>query len=518
MPEVLSRMQQQVTDFWKNLDKSQKTRIFITSGILVVVLTIGIVMLTRTTYVPLITVEDAESITAIEEALKEKNIKYKHGEGKRILVDSKEKNEAEFALASTGLTETGMTFEDAWSLLKVSSTESDKKQLWQNFKKNSLIAKLKMFDNVKDADVELTIPDDSMFFVEKKNEAKASVRINPKGEITPEQVEGIVMVVASSIEGLDPKNVTVVDNNFNILNQDLSDGMNIPSSQYKLKLRIKEELEKNIRNLYSGRSDSYDFISVAVNPVLDLDKVTKNRKEIEKPTGLDEAIVSQEKKTEELVNGNQNGAPGMDTNPGTGNVATYPIDSGENSSYESKSEIINRIFTETLTAEEKAIGTMNFEESSMTVALWYGNRVADDSKLTTEFIEQFKKGLSNATGIPVERITVDKQKLAPKEEEVTPVADRIKELFDNYGFFALLTILIIALMISVMPKKKKEELEPELATAGGPKFIMPNEEEELPEINFEEHSEIKKQIENFVKQKPESVAQLLRNWLSDDWD
>jgi len=56
------------------------------------------------------------------------------------------------------------------------------------------------------------------------------------------------MVVASSIEGLDPKNVTVVDNNFNILNQDLSDGMNIPSSHYKLKLRIKEELEKNIKN------------------------------------------------------------------------------------------------------------------------------------------------------------------------------------------------------------------------------------------------------------------------------
>jgi len=60
MPEVLSKMQQQVTDFWKNLDKSQKTRILVTSGILVVVLTIAIVMLTRTTYVPLITVEDPE--------------------------------------------------------------------------------------------------------------------------------------------------------------------------------------------------------------------------------------------------------------------------------------------------------------------------------------------------------------------------------------------------------------------------------------------------------------------------
>jgi len=118
MPEVLSKMQQQVTDFWKNLDKSQKTRILVTSGILVVVLTIAIVMLTRTTYVPLITVEDPDSISAIEEALKERNIKYKHGEGRRILVDSKDKNEAEFALASAGLTEPGMTFEMHGAFLK----------------------------------------------------------------------------------------------------------------------------------------------------------------------------------------------------------------------------------------------------------------------------------------------------------------------------------------------------------------------------------------------------------------
>jgi len=160
---------------------------------------------------------------------------------------------------------------------------------------------------------------------------------------------------------------------------------------------------------------------------------------------------------------------------------------------------------------------MNFQESSMTVALWYGNRVPDDSKLTDEFIEEFKQGLSNATGIPVGKITVNKQKLAPQEEEIVPMSERIKQFIDDYGFFALLIILIIALMLSVMPRKKKSpQLAPELATAGGPN--VDEAEEELPPINFEEHSEIKKQIENFVKQKPESVAQLLRNWLSEDWD
>jgi len=47
-----------------------------------------------------------------------------------------------------------------------------------------------------------------------------------------------------------------------------------------------------------------------------------------------------------------------------------------------------------------------------------------------------------------------KQKLAPQEEEIVPMSERIKQFIDDYGFFALLIILIIALMLSVMPRKK----------------------------------------------------------------
>ena len=81
-------------------------------------------------------------------------------------------------------------------------------------------------------------------------------------------------------------------------------------------------------------------------------------------------------------------------------------------------------------------------------------------------------------------------------------------------------LLIIALMIAVMPKGKQEkdmELVPELATSDGLKFDT-IDEDTLPEINLEESSEVKKQIEKFIKERPEAVANLLRNWFSDDYD
>lgn len=70
----------------------------------------------------------------------------------------------------------------------------------------------------------------------------------------------------------------------------------------------------------------------------------------------------------------------------------------------------------------------------MTVALWYGQRVPDDSNITSEFIEQLREDVSNATGIPVSRISVSKYPLAPEEVVVEAWGDRIKRFIDTYGF------------------------------------------------------------------------------------
>ena len=158
----------------------------------------------------------------------------------------KDSDDAHYQLGVAGYPKEGMTFDDAFKSLKLSNTESDKKQLWQNFKKTSLIAQLKKFENVNDATVDLTWPEKSPFIFDKEQEKpKAYVRVNPKGELTPKQVEGIVMIISRSVEGLSPKDVTVVDNNLNILNNDSSDdSINRASSQEDLRIKRAKELEK----------------------------------------------------------------------------------------------------------------------------------------------------------------------------------------------------------------------------------------------------------------------------------
>lgn len=536
MPEFLLRLKQRVLELWKDLDKSQRKRVYIISALLVVAITASIIFATRKDYVPLISA-DSKGVSEMTKVLDEQNIKFKlSNNNSTILVDSKENESARIALVKAGYPKYGMTFEDAFSLIKLNTTESDKKKLWKHYDESLLNTRLKMLaENIEEASVTISKPDESEFVIlddTKKEKASANVIIKAKSELTPKQVQGIVMMVSSSFLGLDPKNVTVLDSNLNILNADTSEyGVDTASTQYELKLKNQKALEASVYNLYNRVPlDSFESLRVVVNSVLDFNKLKTQTSDISNGTGLQGgAVISQKETKENLVNGNVNGVPGTDTNPGTG-TTTYPTGSNGNSTYDKSSKETNYEWQRIMKDEEKALGLMDYEKSTMTVALYYGRRVKSDAGITQGFLDQLKSDVSKATGIPAANVSVNKYKLAPEEVVTKPIADTIKELVSAYGFFALMLLLVIGLLIAAMPRKKRvkePELVPVAETVGttdvleeqGPRFIVPESNSEpVPEIDTEERSEIKKQIEKFVRQKPDAVAQLLRNWLSDDWE
>jgi len=525
MPEALTGLKEQVVEFWKSLDKSQKNRLYITSAIVVVAVIIAIVFLTRPTYITLISNADPKQVGEMSNILSENNIwNSVEGNGTSIVINSKDNNKAQVALAQQGYPKEGLTFEDAINMIGISTTESDKKHIWKQQKMSDLEAKIKMLDNIEEATVSLAIPERTIFLTsdEQKERPTAYVMVKPKKPLTPKQVEGIVMIVSRSVENLDSKDVTVVDNNSNILNQDLEDdSIERVSTQEEMQQKKAAELEKKVYNYFSvGEFDNFDTIRVVANPVLDFNTHRSQKVEYSNPDGMDEGVVISSSVLEEsLKNGTANGVPGMDTNPGNTGAPTYQMENDTDSSYEKRDETKNFGVNKTESEEVKATGVMVPEASTMAISLWYGRKVTDESKLSEDFLNQIKLAASTATGIPEKNISVTKLKLAPLEVVQPTLSEKIGELISEYGVFALLLILIIGLIVAVIPRKK-QEVEPaidQLVTAVGPS-ISDVREEEVPEITLEEHSEIKKQIEKFVKQKPDAVAQLLRNWLSDEWD
>jgi flagellar M-ring protein FliF len=172
----------------------------------------------------------------------------------------------------------------------------------------------------------------------------------------------------------------------------------------------------------------------------------------------------------------------------------------------------------------KALGNLISDRSTMSITLWYGKTVQSADNLTTDYLNDVKQRASSATGIPAQNIMVSVQKLVPETTPAVKLTDTLMQLLDKYGFYALMLILLIIMVLTAMPKKRAvpaleaAAAEAAIAADGTSVGAVRPLKEEIKDINVEEQSELKKQIEKFVQQNPDAVAQLLRNWIADDWD
>ncbi len=129
--------------------------------------------------------------------------------------------------------------------------------------------------------------------------------------------------------------------------------------------------------------------------------------------------------------------------------------------------------------------------------------------------EELYELFSDASGILPERIKITAY-VQPNyiAKEVVP---------RNWSFYLeiALAVMIAGLLIYVIfrgmkPEEVIEE-EPELSIER--LLATTKENQSLEDIEFSEKSETRRLIEKFVDENPEAVANLLRNWLSDDgWD
>ena len=252
MPEFIKKYLDQLKEFWESLEKSQKTRLYITSAIVVAAVCISIILLNRPNKIVLFSNSDQKQIGEMISILNDNNIwNSAENNGTSIVIDAKDNNKAQILLAQSGYPKSGFTFEDAISKIGITTTQGDKKQIWKRQQISDLETKIEILDNIDEAAVTLATPETSIFYTEGQEQPRptAYVMVRPNRKLTPAQVEGIVMLVSRSVERLDPKDVTVADNNSNILNSDMAnDTISAANSQDELRQKRENELEQKVLN------------------------------------------------------------------------------------------------------------------------------------------------------------------------------------------------------------------------------------------------------------------------------
>ena len=228
-------------------------------------------------YSPLYTNLSPEDASAVVEQLQADGIDYEiGGGGGTISVPRDDVYATRIALSGEGIP--SGSGEGGYALLDgqdISTSQFKEQTDFKRAMEGELATTIEAIDGVDTAVVHLALPPKQVF-AEEQDPATASVLVDTRAgtELGPDQVQAIVHLVASSIDGLDPAKVTVADSSGRVLSQgDDADGL--ATGRYRQVEEYQDELNAKVQTMLDrvfGPGNS----SVQVTAVLDFDrKVTE---------------------------------------------------------------------------------------------------------------------------------------------------------------------------------------------------------------------------------------------------
>lgn len=160
--------------------------------------------------------KDAANVIA---RLKELGISYEiRDKGRAIAVPKQRVDEARLGLAEENLPAGGAVGWEIFDEARLGATDFDRRIQLIRAISGELSRTIRRIQAVEDARVQIVLPETRLFAVQVVPvTASVMLRLRPGAELTPAKVNGIVHLVASSVENLQPANVTVVDNTGRIL-------------------------------------------------------------------------------------------------------------------------------------------------------------------------------------------------------------------------------------------------------------------------------------------------------------
>ncbi len=250
MNEMFKKIVDQILKVWKEMDYSAK---FISSLVVIGILVGTIVWanwIQKEEFGLLFSGKDTKEVAEVVSYLRDSEIPYKIKErGKSVYVPTERIYETRLSLSTEGLIQDKVGFE-MFENVKFGITNFAQKINYRRALQGELARTISQLDPVEAANIQVVIPDESLFIEEEKHTTASIVlKLKSRRSLTQAQVQGIVQLVSSSVEGLDVNDVTITDNNGNLLSVKETSSM-ISKNNEQL------DLKKNLENYYVEKATS----------------------------------------------------------------------------------------------------------------------------------------------------------------------------------------------------------------------------------------------------------------------
>lgn len=531
MQEKLKEIPKKILEWWNKFSVKQKLIICgAAAGVLTIVI-ILVTFLTKPKYTDLLTCETTKQAAEVVELLEGESLTYKTSEdGLQIEILAKQESQARLLLGQNNIPTNTYTLDEALSG-GLSTTESDKQKKTVLALQSEMEEDLENLKFVKRAVVNLTIPTDDGTLISNAAESYAAVSLELSGELTTETAQAIARFVATALGNDTTNNIVIMDFDGNLYFSGTEDtsAAGLASSQLSMKQQVENAAIDQVRSVLSG-TGAFSVISVAPNLDLDFSSTELTEHKFSAPDGREEGMLSSERRYESEDTSGVGGIPGTTSNGDE--TVTYDIDpDGESSSTVTEYEN-NYLPDESISYQNIPPGVIKYATSTIAVSAthytqikeedvkrqglldgisWEEYKSANSGRTKLEVDEDWINLVANATGIPAENVSFivyDENVFIDQEGSSVGVSDVLQ---------VLLIIIILALLAFVvlrsMRGERKQQEDEELSVES----LLQSTQEELEDINVEDKSETRKLIEKFVDENPEAAANLLRNWLNEDW-
>lgn len=530
MPDKIKEILGKVWTWWNKFTTKQKTIIIGITAVAVFTFAILIHVFTKPQYIQWQQCSTTAESADIIEILKSNNVAYEvSNDGLSIKVKSTQVSIANLALGAAGYVPDDYSIKDALTG-GFSRTQSDADKQWQYYMERKLARDISALDSVKTAVVTLSLPKQTGTLIDSGEEPSAWIQLTLQDKFSAEQAATVARAVATGLGCSSTANITIIDSSSNLLfsgEEDYSTA-GVANNMFELRAQAETKVGADVKKVLVG-SQQFDMIEVACRLNIDFAEYQRTIHEYYANAGRDEGMLAHRETYEDENNSGSGGLPGTDSNDET----TQMFQDGTNTNSSSSQKLEDFLPNELISVENLPPGIINYDASSLALTAitfrtlteedaknrglldgisWeeYKATHSEDTKLEVD--EDFYRIVATATGIPQESITI----LAYERPQFI---DRVGLSVSATDILSIVLIVIILALLAFvvirsMAGRKEAEQEEELSVEN---LLQSTPDQSLEDIEVESKSETRKMIEKFVDENPEAVANLLRNWLNEEW-
>ena len=537
MVDRLKEILQKVQEWWDKFTAKQKTIIISVTAGVILALAILATILTRPRYETLITCDSTKQASEITELLDGESIPYTvTDDGLIISVQKQDIAKATLLLGANNYPADSYSLESALAG-GLSTTESDKAKTYKLYQESHLEKIMEATENVRKAYVTLSIPDNDGTLLSKEEEAYASVMLDLIDTLPEGVAENFARNIATALGNKTTENISIIDTAGNLLfsGQEAAEagsGTLNTSNQIALKSQAENALRQEVIQVLLG-SNLYEDVKVSPNLRMDFSSLKETEHKYTQADENGTNVLAHENTYEAEGTGGTGGIPGTDTNQ---EETTYVMQDGNASNYTVTEESRDYLPSEKITDKVTPPGSIDYANSSIGITashfvIYKESDVKAQGQLdgitfeefTLQNSEKVKKEVdeemitlvANATGIPAANISIvayDVPIFQP-EEGLNLSASNIAQII----LIVLILALLLIVVLTTFKKNKEEESVEETELSVDDLLTTTQEHQSVEDIDLEAKSEIRLMVEKFVDENPDASAQLLRNWLNEEW-